>query len=133
MRPKPILLLWKAGGRWRFDYYKPETILGGIKAREDLLLVLARHASPTTGLQHGSSRRARREHVERVRPSLRWYCRLLGVRIPTWLSLSGDARYRGLPPRIHVDLFGPGVLTVREFSEWRRVRKKGSSLPTKRR
>lgn len=114
MRPTPILVLEKVGDRWTFDYYKPESVLPSVTTRAALVRTLALHPIPVTP----DSQRARRLHVERVRPALRWFCRAFQVRVPSWLA--SDNCFLELPRAEHDAMFGPAPLSIREFVPWRK-------------
>lgn len=129
MRARPILVLWRVRGQWRFDYFKPETVLTSIKTPEHLKATLTALAEPGAGMGHGTSALQRRHHVERVRPALRWFCRVHHRRVPRWLRVESDARYFGLPAEVHARLFGRRALTVREFRAWRSRGTKATLLP----
>jgi len=58
---------------------------------------------------------ARRFHVERVRPALRYYCNKFQVKVPPWLA--SDAYYLELPDDEKLDMFGTTELHVREFTK----------------
>jgi hypothetical protein len=115
-RAKPHLELKQNGARWSFDYRTPESILPKVRNKEDLLATMQGHANPFIKMHTVDSPEARRHHVEKVRPAMRWFCKKFGVNIPSWLE--GNAHYDELPKEESESLFGEGPLKTREFEEW---------------
>lgn len=118
MKARPILRVWKVGRRWRFDYYSPETVLPFIRSRVALIHCLEFYSCPFIGLRVADSTAARRHHVQKVRPALRWFCKQLRVTVPRWLR--SDGRYLSCSRKEHLALFGPAPLAIREFTPERR-------------
>lgn len=56
---------------------------------------------------------ARRWHVEKVRPALRFYCQKFGVTVPDYLK--NDDHWKNLPDEEKQELFGTTKLRIREF------------------
>ncbi len=109
MRPRPVIVLWRTGGRWRMSHRVPSRIVR-CRTRRDLDGLLVRYGDPR---QIPNNVAARRRYVEEVRPALRWYCRVFNVPVPPWLLGNGLAD--GTSDAERVLLFGPEPLRVREF------------------
>lgn len=116
MRPKPHLDLKKNGARWTVDYRTPELVLPNIKSKMDLMHALEYHSNPHIKMHTPDDPKARRHHVENVRPALRWFCKKFGVNIPSWLE--GNMHYDEISPEHSEHLFGTGPLKVRDYEEW---------------
>lgn len=118
MRPQAHLELKKAPGsaRWTFDYRTPESIYPSVRSKNALMHELEFHSNPHIKMHTPDDPKARRFHVEKQRPALRWFCKKYGVSIPSWLE--GNMHYDELPPEKSAELFGEGPLKVQEFEEW---------------
>ena len=101
-------------GQWSFQYHTPETVYPRIRSKAALEKELEWHSHPFIKMRTPDSPAARRYHVERQRPALRFLCRKYGVEIPSWLK--GNKHYDTLPPEEHEELFGKGKLKVREYT-----------------
>lgn len=100
-----------------FHYYTPEDVMPGVKDRKALETALKWYANPFIRKHTPDSTFARRRYVEKVRPTLRWYCKKFGVNVPAWLK--GNGHYDKLGPEEHEAFFGKDPLDVREFEEQR--------------
>jgi hypothetical protein len=60
---------------------------------------------------------ARRNFVERIRPSLRFYCEKYQVPIPGWLAPETDKKFTELPASKQQELFGKDQIKVVEFKK----------------
>jgi hypothetical protein len=116
VRVKPHLDIEQDGAKYNVSYHKPETILPAVTSKAKLMAALEHYANPFIKLRTPDSVFARRHYVERVRPALRWFCKIYHVNVPSWLE--GNAHYDEIPPEEHKDLFGDKPLKVREFEEW---------------
>jgi hypothetical protein len=93
-----------------------------IESREELEAHLRHFSRPFLKHLHATPF-ARRNHVEKIRPALRYYCKKFGVELPDWLK--DDSYYTDLPDHEKRDLFGTHQLNIREF---KRI---GANLPGK--
>lgn len=107
--------LKKNGAKWSFDYRTPESVLPGVASKEDLVHSLNYHSNPHIKMHTPDSPEARRYHVEKTRPALRWFCKKFGVNAPAWLE--GNMHYDEIEPELFKELFGEGPFNVREFEE----------------
>jgi hypothetical protein len=93
------------------------SVLPDVRSRADVLAYLRWHERSALWLQLPLTVRARRRHVEQVRPALRWLCRRFRVPVPPWLTVASDVRFAKLPQREFVATFGPTrPLVIREFA-----------------
>lgn len=115
MRAKAHLDLKKNGAKWNFDFRTPESILPHVTSKKALEGSLEYHSNPHIKMHTLDDPKARRQHVEQVRPALRWFCKKYGMNIPTWLE--GNMHYDELPPEQFAEMFGEGPLNTREFEE----------------
>lgn len=65
------------------------------------------------------NKHAMRYHMEWVRPTLRWYCKVYGVDVPEWLK--GNGSMDGVSSRTQTKLVGPEPLKVVEWHENKRA------------
>lgn len=93
---------------------KPSDVLT-INSKEDLNQALGHFAEPLT---HGvkDNARARRHFVERIRPTLRYYCNKYDVEIPQWLA-SDEYYHKHLSDQDREQVYGTSRFKVREFKQ----------------
>lgn len=90
----------------------PSQVLA-VHSKEELEELLKFYSRPFIRHLTPDSHFARRWHVEKVRPALRYYCKKFGVKVPAWLE--NDDYYKNLPDEEKMDLFGTTTLSHREF------------------
>lgn len=114
MKAKAHLDLSKdENGQWSMKYHTPERVFPRLKSKEALEGELEFHSNPFIKMHTPDNVSARRYHVERQRPALRWFCKKYGVECPPWLE--GNMHYDSLPPDQFKELFGEDKLKVREY------------------
>ena len=89
-----------------------------IHDKEELEMQLKHYSRGILGLMIRNSQFARRWHVEKVRPALRYYCKKYQVKIPHWLE--NDDEYRHMSDEEKTRHFGTTKLSLREFTPLKR-------------
>jgi hypothetical protein len=112
--PQPHIV--KKGGKViSITLYKPEDIVPGIESADDLAKAMDFFKHPFVFQRIPPTKHARRWFVVKVRPALRWFCKMYQQDVPPWLN--GNGIYDAMSPEERQEIFGQPELTVQEFDD----------------
>lgn len=113
-RPMPHLVK-KNGVVTHFSLHRPEDVLPGVHSLEDTQAALDYYAHPFIDNALPQGKHARRWHVTRVRPALRWFCKKYEIEQPTWLK--GNGIYDNMTEEERTAHYGQPELLVNDFDD----------------